>query len=178
MDRVPDSGIQWRENITPFLRELGIVVLNPCSKPIDVPSEIENRALRQQLKNDGNYDELSKLVKRDIRIPDLRMVDMSDVVILNLDVDVHMCGSYEEVTTANRQKNPILVRCAQGKRCAPDWMFSMIPHQHIFDNWQDLKAYMCYINDKSNQNVETYKRWQFFRYEELLPWACQESMKF
>ena len=32
MDRVPDRGATWRENITPFLKDLGLVVFNPIKK--------------------------------------------------------------------------------------------------------------------------------------------------
>ena len=33
MDRVADRGATWRDNITPFLQKMGIVVFNPITKP-------------------------------------------------------------------------------------------------------------------------------------------------
>ena len=39
MDRVPDPGTTWRDNITPFLNNLGLVVFNPISKPTDIGLE-------------------------------------------------------------------------------------------------------------------------------------------
>ena len=39
MDRVADRGTTWRDSITPFLDQLGIVVFNPISKPGNVGLE-------------------------------------------------------------------------------------------------------------------------------------------
>ncbi len=36
MDRVADRGTGWRDNITPFLENLGVVVFNPIRKPTDI----------------------------------------------------------------------------------------------------------------------------------------------
>ena len=33
MDRVVDRGTGWRDDITPFLEKLDIIVFNPISKP-------------------------------------------------------------------------------------------------------------------------------------------------
>jgi len=43
-----------------------------------------------KLKAERNYDELSELMKV-IRSVDLRMVDISDFLIVNLDLDIHPC---------------------------------------------------------------------------------------
>ena len=40
MDRVKDGGIGWRNDITPFLEDMGVVVLDPCKKEWDSPSAI------------------------------------------------------------------------------------------------------------------------------------------
>ena len=39
MDRVPDGGVVWRDKITPLLESKGVVVLNPCDKPVEVGIE-------------------------------------------------------------------------------------------------------------------------------------------
>ena len=39
MDRVADRGRGWREDITPFLDSLDIVVFNPITKPTDIGLE-------------------------------------------------------------------------------------------------------------------------------------------
>lgn len=175
MDRVADNGVGWRRRITPFLDKMGVVVLDPTNKPIDIGLEdIENREYRNKLKSMGLYDELSKEIKV-LRVIDLRMVDMSDFLIVNLDTDVHACGTYEESSWANRLKNPILVHCEQGKDGMPDWMFGKIPHHHMFSNWVDMCKYLWDVH--TAVRVDTYRRWMFFNYHQMMPKVTLEESR-
>jgi hypothetical protein len=160
MDRVPDRGSTWRDNITPFLQDLGVVVFNPIKKPSIVGIEdAATHELKTKLKNQERYEGLSQVMKV-IRSVDLRLVDISDFLIVNLDLDIHPCGTYEEIFSANRCKKPILIHVEQGKINAPDWIFGTIPHQMIFSSWDDLKNYLKHIDN--DENIESYRRWQFF----------------
>jgi nucleoside 2-deoxyribosyltransferase len=160
MDRVVDRGKGWRDDITPFLEHLGIIVFNPIKKPIIIGQEDEKtHKYKKVLKQQKSYDELSELMKV-IRSVDLRLVDISDFMIVNLDLDVHPCGTYEEIFWANRQKKPIIVHMVQGKQQAPDWLFGTIPHQMIFSSWLEIRDYLNYINDFCE--IETFNRWYFF----------------
>ena len=95
-----------------------------------------------------------------IRSVDLRLVDISDFIVVNLDLNIHPCGTYEEIFWANRQKKPVIMRVLQGKENAPDWLFGTFPHQHIFSDWNDVYAYLEHVN--SAENVNNYNRWYFF----------------
>lgn len=160
MDRVADRGATWRDNITPFLNEIGIVVFNPIIKPTDIGLEDQDsHTIKIKLKQQHRYDELSSMMKT-IRSVDLRLVDISDFLIVNLDLNVHPCGTLEEIFLANRQKKPIIIHMVQGKDQTPDWLFGTIPHQMIFSNWDDIKSYLIHINN--SENIDTYKRWYFF----------------
>lgn len=160
MDRVKDRGSTWRDNITPFLQNLGIVVFNPIKKPTVLGQEDEaTHKLKLQLKADQNYSELSELMKT-IRSVDLRLVDISDFLIVNLDLDIHPCGTYEEIFWANRQKKPIIIHMVQGKQNAPDWLFGTIPHEMIFSSWDSIKEYLNHVN--SSTTMHNYNRWYFF----------------
>ena len=166
MDRVKDGGVEWRDAMIPFLRHKGVVALNPCDKPIQIGAEgAENRARRHELKQLGRYDEVSTEMK-EIRVVDLRMVDMSDFLICNIDLDVHACGTYEELSWANRLKRPVLIHCEQGKASMPDWAFAMLPHQLFFDTWLDVRNYLCKVNMGQADHL---KRWMFFDYDRLTP---------
>ena len=89
IDRCPNLGIAWRESITPFLKEKGVTVLNPMKKSINLGNETgESRDHRLKLKESENYDQLSVMMK-EIRNIDLRMVDISDFLIVNIDLDIH-----------------------------------------------------------------------------------------
>jgi len=160
MDRVKDRGNGWRDNITPFLEDLGVVVFNPIKKPSIVGKEdSETHKLKIKLKKEQNYKDLSALMKT-IRSVDLRLVDISDFLIVNLDLDIHPCGTYEEIFWANRQKKPIIVHMEQGKQSAPDWLFGTIPHEMIFSSWFNVKEYLLTIH--SHSQINTFNRWYFF----------------
>lgn len=160
MDRVADRGNGWRDSITPFLNNLGVIVFNPIKKPTIIGQEDEaTHKYKVKLKLERNYNELSHLMKT-IRSVDLRLVDISDFLIVNLDLDIHPCGTYEEIFWANRQKKPIIIHMVQGKQNAPDWLFGSIPHEMIFSSWDSIKEYLVHID--SHAEITTYNRWCFF----------------
>lgn len=161
MDRVKDGGVGWRRRLIPELNKLGVIVFDPTNKPtrgVGIEDD-KNRERIKDLKEQGRFEDAAELVKP-IRTMDLRMVDLSDFVIANLDMESHACGSYEEIFLANRQKKPILVHIEQGKENAAHWLFGALPHQHIFSTWDDL---VLYLNDVAyERDTRTYKRWIFF----------------
>lgn len=159
MDRVSDRGIGWRDEISPFLKSLEIIVFNPIKKPTTIGQEDSvTHKLKIKLKLEKNYDQLSKIMKV-IRSVDLRLVDISDFLIVNLDLDTHPCGTYEEIFWANRQKKPIIVHMVQGKQQAPDWLYGTIPHDMIFSSWIEVKNYLTQIHTCSK--IKTFNRWYF-----------------
>ncbi len=166
MDRADDGGVGWRRDITPYLQELGVIVMDPTNKPIDIGVEdIENRKYRESLKRLGLYEKLASQMK-EVRRVDLRMIDVSDFMIAYLDLDILTCGTWEEIFWANRMKRPVLVVCKQGKVCIPDWMFAVLPHEHMFDGISEALSYLrhvCY-----DDVVDDMGRWMFFDYSRLI----------
>jgi hypothetical protein len=161
MDRVPDGGAEWRQRVTPFLEGKGITVLNPCEKPIDVGVEDdEARDKIEKYKQTGKFSRI-KSEFGVIRTVDLRCVDISDFIVASIDLDVHACGTYEEIAIANSQKKPVLVWCQQGKINVPNWLFFMLPHQHIFGDLDSLVEYIDHV-DTCRDEVDHHKRWFFF----------------
>lgn len=161
MDRVHDGGVTWRQELTPMLQDFGIKVIDPCKKPIlTVREDEETRWWIDYYKETGQYDKIRTQFSS-IRSADLRCVDISDFIIAHIDLDVHACGTYEEIVTANRQKKPVLVWCKQGKEKAPNWLFFMLPHQYIFSTATEMIDYLKSV-DKT-KNTETLSRWFFFK---------------
>lgn len=160
IDRVPDRGAGWRADITPFLNDMGVVVFNPLNKPTEVGAEDDStHELKSKLKIEGRYGELSAMM-RIIRSTDLRLVDISDFLVVNLDIKTHPCGTLEEIFWANRQKKPIVVHVEQGKQNAPDWLFGTIPHEMIFSTWDEVKQYLTAVDTLAD--VYPKGRWYFF----------------
>ena len=165
MDRVPDGGVGWRNMITPILRDMGVGVLDPCNKPTDFAQE--NRKFREQIivfKLNKQFNQVKELMK-DVVAIDLRMVDIAHFVIMYMDVDVHMCGSYHEASVAIQQKKPLLIVCKQGKEHVPNWLFGVMPHQHMFSDWLELIGYLGNVHSGSDPNH--YNRWRFFDFEKV-----------
>jgi hypothetical protein len=160
IDRVPDRGMGWRVEITPFLQRMGAVVFNPLNKTSEVGAENDGtHALKQSLKDAEMYDDLSSMM-RTIRSTDLRLVDISDFLVVNLDINTHPCGTLEEIFWANRQKKPIIVHVEQGKNKAPDWLFGTLPHDMIFSTWEEVRNYLVSVD--SHEQIDTKGRWYFF----------------
>ena len=165
MDRVADGGVEWREHITPRLQELGVGVFNPCNKPSDYALEDEDtRELIHALKRSEKYEDIAAIMKP-ICAVDLRMVDIAHFIIMNIDMDNHLCGSYHEAFGAIGQKKPVVIMCKQGKRGLPNWMFGVVPHQMVFSNWSETIEYLHHINE--DEDVEHLNRWRFFDFNKV-----------
>jgi len=174
IDRVPDRGVSWREDISQFLLSLDIGVLNPCDKPTNFGSEdSENIQWRNQSKEKaialyehGNINDANNICEaiyknmKMVVAADMGMLDICNAVILHIDMSYHMCGSYFEMTYACLEKKPIIVHCEQGKMHVPDWVFGIIPHQFIFSTWNEVKSYIQHV--AYDEHVEHFKRWRFF----------------
>lgn len=160
MDRVADGGEEWRIALQKKLCDLGIFWLDPTHKPIDIGIEdADNRARVERLKELGRYEEAGDAYKS-VRHVDLRMVDISDFLIVNIDLDVHACGTYEESFLANRQKKPVIIRMEQGKAHTPNWLLATLPHQMIFSTWGEVAGYLRHV--ATAEDVDTFGRWAFF----------------
>jgi hypothetical protein len=160
MDRATDGGVGWRRDLITSLRDLKIFWLDPTHKPIDIGVEdLENKALRQRAKRQGRYNLVCKQMKQ-IRSVDLRMVDIADFLIVNIDLNIHVSGSYEELYWANRCKKPIILHVEQGKEQTPDWLLGTLPHEMIFSTWPEVKRYLNHIAHA--RNIDRLNRWYFF----------------
>jgi len=174
MDRVEGRGVEWREDMQNFVwNELEGGIFNPCSKPIDWGLEDEDSRVwrreslqkaaameRRGLTHDANkiYEAIHEQM-RDIVASDLRGVDTSHAVILHIDCDVHMCGSYGEQTHACLQRKPVVVHCKQGKANVPDWLWGICQHEMFFSTWDEVKDFLKHV--AFDDNVDHFKRWRF-----------------
>ena len=165
MDRVPDAGAVWWECLSKEIKRLGVGVFNPCDKPSDFAPEDEGtREKINQLKERGDYSEVASIMKPICSV-DLRMVDIAHFIVMNLDMDTHLCGSYHEAFLAIAQKKPVLIRCKQGVNDMPNWMFGVVPHQLMFSSWSQLMDYLHHINNYPE--VDHLDRWRFFDFDKV-----------
>ena len=158
MSYAPDGGVEWRAQIRDYLEPLKLHWFDPINRPSHFPVENnETRQLLHEAKQRGDYDTASEMMRK-IRHGDLRMVILSDFVIAHIDIRVPTYGTMEELTLANQLGKPILIWCKQGKAEAPDWIFSMIPHQTIFSELTSIYEYLRQI-DIGQLRITPSSRW-------------------
>lgn len=166
MDDVADRGEGWRKEIKPFLWDLGIGVLCPFDKPnIDSVDEDENLFIKlADLKKKEEWEEAHEIA-RSIAADDYRMVDKADFILLYVNKDCHMCGSYHENCIATLQRKPVIVMVEQGKEYVPNWILSVGKHPMFFGSWKEVRAYIRHI--AYAPKIDTHNRWRFFDYNKI-----------
>lgn len=142
-------------------------MLDPLDKPFLTGLEgDDNRSARSIQKLRGNYDELTE-VMRQVRLADLRLVDRADFLIVKLDMDVQMAGTYEEIFVGNSLKRPVLIWCPQGVDRIPDWLFGCLDYREFFSTLEDLLAYLDGVAEGSIE--PSGRRWRFFNHTKMFP---------
>lgn len=160
-----EDAIGWRQNITGFLHSIGAGVFNPLDKPMSTGVEsYQNSKYRHGLKQKGRFDEVRDIMKT-VCSDDMRLVDNAHALILYIDKEVHMCGSYVETAWAALEKKPIIVMCRQGKAEVPDFLIGITPHRMFFGSWEEVKDYLYKIH--TGEDSDTMKRWRFIEMDKV-----------
>lgn len=159
------DGASWRENITPSLEEMGIIVFDPYKKPF-IKDVQEGGADCQRVLNEakarGDYDFLCNKM-REIRSFDLNLVDRCDFIVAHIIPTVASWGSAEELVTANRMKKPIFLSIEGGKINCPYWIFGMFPDKYLYNSPEEILDMLKKID--SGEKVLDSNRWRLLRKE-------------
>jgi hypothetical protein len=164
IDEATDNGVGWREDITPFLEDMGVKVLNPLAHSFVGADKIpEKRKKMKILLENEKFEELHQEMK-DLVHMDLRSVDLASFVICNYDSTIHMCGTYEEIFSCNLSVKPCLLVHKKPRCQLSSWMYGRFPPDHFFSSWDDLREYLRKINSDPNYKFTKadLKRWLFF----------------
>lgn len=172
MDRVHDRGIVWRDEITPRLRDMNIGILNPLDKPmLEEVSEDENFLAKRDALFDNivNNDTLENryafadFMKMHVVRPDLGMVDYAHFLIVYIDMDIHLAGTYRELVQAFLQRKPCLIVCKQGVAHVAKWWWGELDPAFFFNNFDEMFEYLEEIDRTTDQR----KFWRFFDLEKV-----------
>jgi len=160
IDRTDDDGIIWRNDIKNriYTEKINVDFFDPCNKPKGLGSETRiEKTLVTKLVNANKWDEAKQLVKK-FRRYDLRGVDTSNLIIAYVDIDIHSCGTYDEVFTAERQGKPVFIIMARGytKKDIPRWLLAFINHNEIFESVSDCVSHLKKID---NGEISMDRRW-------------------
>ena len=164
IDFSPYKGKAWRDELTPFLENMNVKVFNPLKHVFYGTDQIDTvkRPLMAKMLEEGRYEDLREEMKQLVRC-DVRCVDLSSFIIINYNVDRHMCVTIEEMTVGNKQVKPCLIVCKDKKKL-PSWLYGRFPSDHMFSSFEELKYYLNLINSDPNYEFSESdkKRWLFF----------------
>lgn len=143
-----DSGITWRENITPKLEEFGINVIDPCKKTINGKGEVgDDKEYLKNLIKEGNFGKVREVFFPILKA-DLRCVDISHFIIVNYRPSVRHVGTIHEIVMANIEKKPILLHFPKNEiEDFNPWISCIIKEKHIFTDWNKLFEYLDEVNE-------------------------------
>ena len=138
-----DSGIGWREMITPKLEQFGINVQDPCKTTLNGIGEIGDD--KQELKNLIKQKKFLEVKNRFFPIlkADLRCVDISHFIIINYRPKIRHVGTIHELVMANIEKKPILLYYPENElEDFNPWIACLVKSNHIFEKWEDMFSYL------------------------------------
>ena len=159
MEASKDWGMGWRKRFTEKAKSAGLnlVVLNPADKPAGLMKEGKDDWA--EVRRSKDYPKIASYVKQ-IRRVDLRMVDLSDFLVVMVDKNVHACGTYDETFTAEDQHKPIFVICEGGLDNLPQWLFDVVNFEEVFDSDDALIKHLV---DLDSGAVALDDRWVLIR---------------
>ena len=162
IDHADDDGVGWRNDMSKWLKNKGVIIFDPCNKPISYQKykEIdEEKQKMMALKTNGRYFELTKRMKEIVHV-DLRMVDISDMVIVYLDPNTPMFGTIHELLNSLHQRKPTLVVIEGGRSEASNWLYGIMDFNFMFDSFDDLYEFLTLIDTGAIE--ADLSRWVFF----------------
>lgn len=166
MTDLADLGVGWRQSIIPDLKKLGVIILDPTNKPIEIGRENQAERIRlDEYRKAGDWDSVGKFMKV-IRRVDLRCVDLASFVIVRLDGTPTM-GTYEEIAMSVREQKPTLIWLdgKLNKHNVNPWIYAQVPSDDIFESWDDLYALLQDIHRSITHPAN--RRWMLFQFEEM-----------
>ncbi len=166
IEKEKDNGCSWRNKVKTDLVGLGIIWLDPCSKPMSYAVESPLVIREMKLNRANKKVDLIQSHYKIVRSIDRRMVDISDFVIVNLEPDIPTFGTHEEVRWASEQNKPIVVRIEGGLKAAPFWWYSELNPQLFFGEWKEVYGYLYAIahTDREKLAKVTDNSWLFFNW--------------
>lgn len=148
IDNCKDDGIGIRKEIIQKCRAVGIKAqfLDPTDKPTNGFKEVgEEKQKLFQLKQEGQFSRVTQIATS-FRYQDLRMVDISDIVIAYVNQNIHMCGTYEELYRAKQLDRKMFVIVDGGMAYMPNWLFGVFSSDEVFESVDSCVQRLSEIN--------------------------------
>lgn len=143
-----DSGVTWREELTPRLEKFGLNVIDPCKKTLDGVGEIgDDKKILKSMISKKEFGQVRNTFFPILK-SDLRCVDISHFIIVNYRPSIRHVGTIHEIVMANIEKKPILLYYPDSELIEFNpWMACLVKEQHIFDDWEKMLNYLSDVDD-------------------------------
>ena len=181
IDDSPDGGTIWRKEASLFLiNKLNMGVLDPTNKPFLDDSSKENLytvQYRKQILNEAktlylngnNTDSKKRLIKihqemKKVVRYDFRCIDTSHIVLVCLDMNYRICGTYSEICLARIQKKPVIIFMGPNQTVydLPHWILGQCQPELLFNDFEEVKIFLEKIAfDLDNKQFESWKLFNF-----------------
>lgn len=155
---VDDDGVGWRNDLTPRLESLGLIVDDPTKSVSDegIGEVGDDKKKFREIILREDFKELKEQFWPIVR-KDLRSVDKSDFLIVNYDSLAPTVGTYDECTRASVQKKPILLKYDKNQLDTFNpWVVTWVKENEIFSSWDDL---FDYLENTINKGDYASSRW-------------------
>jgi len=144
------DGKTWRVKVKDALKDRNITFFDPYFKPFihDIPEDDCSRNEMLHWIETEQYDLVTQRMKM-VRGYDLRLVDLSDWFICNINPNVASWGTAEELSVIVREQKPvfIVIDSPKGKKDVPLWILSMVQHKYIYDTLDEAINTIKAIDD-------------------------------
>lgn len=129
-----EDCVDWRDYVKTKLSDVGIKVLSPLDTTF-VDQKTESHDDRERLKRNresGNLLAVHEYMRQVIQ-KDLRLIDLSDFVIVNFEIQKPTFGTMHEIVIADQQKKPIFL-IVNDKSKTPLWLMGLLKPHYIYNN--------------------------------------------
>jgi len=132
MEYAPDFGMDWRRALTPILINMNYIVINPC---LTTPHTLSNTKL------DKDLDSYRQEIREKIILPDLKLIDGCDLIIVNWDKYVKFGGgTHGELTYALINNIPVYLIESIPREEIPGWILGCTTK--TFQSIEELKEFL------------------------------------
>jgi nucleoside 2-deoxyribosyltransferase len=113
-----------------------------------------------------DWEGLERLMKKIMNI-DLRLVDKSDIVIVNISSDVRTTGTIHEVVQARMQHKPVYLIDTQGMQHVSGWMLALVGRNRVYTSIEEVVENIRRIKKFGPQSERDAKDFLIFDFDKL-----------
>lgn len=166
IDYAKDSGVGWRLEITDKLIKMGFAkhnIFDPTSKPYvsGGQSLSDEQKLMHKYREQKNWKNLEELMGQ-IMAVDLRLVDKSDILIVNMDGIDKTVGTIHEIVLAKIAHKPVYLIEARGKEHVSAWLMKLVGHERIFSSIDEVVEELTRIKLRGPWTTRDHKEYKIF----------------